>query len=352
MLIKIYDKTFTPLTILISNSQTDDFINLNYKNVIDGVGDASFTVRVDNKKISPTVLNHYNKIEIVEEDEAGTVRWVGVIVEKTVKLNVIDVKCYSLIHILDRRITDEGDEVSGNANTLVANLLTATNSAENTGISAGTIDLSTYAKITLNREKVLSAIQNIASFVNGHYIVKNDHKLYFRSDIGNDLTASVIFRFEKLTPKLANIISFSVSDIGREIVSKTYGKSNTLRSTQESTTIKNNYGLLEEYKNFADGQDQTTLDTATTNNNISDLFSPDVTLKSDIADNFEAGDKVKVKLNNGFITLDGNYQIVEKSVRMVGTQKNISIRLNYKTANFITDVKKLQKNIELLNTRV
>jgi len=350
MIIKIYNRSRVLLTNLINSSVVSDFNDLKYRSVVSGVGDASFVVRTSNAKVTQANFESYNVIAITEDD--GTVRWNGVIIEKSIKLNTITVKCYDLLHILDRRVTTADLAVSGNANTIVSNLLSTTNAVENTGISAGVIDLATYAKATMNREKVLSGIQGIANYVGGQFLLNPDKTLDFQSKVGTDLSANLMFRFEKNVVQLSNILSFSVADIGREIVTKTYGESGAFSSTQTDATLQAKFGTLEAFENFRENQDQTSLDTATANNNTPEQFSPDISLSPEIADDFEAGDTVNVKLDNGFIALDGDYQIMEKSVQLVGIQKNISVKLNSKTADFMTDLKKMAQKIDLLNSNV
>jgi len=350
MRIKLYDNQYSLLTTLINGVTSSDFNNLSYRNKVNDVGDASFLVRIDNQKITATNIQHYNRVEITEDD--GTVKWTGMIIEKSVDLNTIQVKCYSLAHILDKRLTGDALTYNGQADTAIASLLSNTNSAEATGITAGDIDLTTGINITFNRTKVLSAMKSIKDSVDGQILINNDRSLDFKSVVGRDLTASVIFSFEKTKPELANILNFQVSDIGREIISKTYGKSDAISTAQENATIKGIYGLLEEFVNYREINNQTTLDNIAINNNSDSEISPSIALSPSVADNFEAGDIVNIKLDNGFVALDGNYQIMEKAVRVINSQKLITIQINDTRANFTDDIKKLKDNLNLLNTSI
>jgi len=350
MRILIYDNQYNLLTTLINSVNTSDFNSLSYKNKVNDIGDASFLVRIDNSKISQANLLHYNRVEITEDD--GTVKWTGLIIEKTIQLNVIQVKCYSLAHILDKRITGDAETYNGQADTAITSLLTNANTAESTGITAGDIDLATAVNLTFNRSKVLSAIKSIKDAVDGQILVNNDRSLDFKSVVGNDLTSSVIFRFEKDNPELANILNFQISDIGREIISKTYGKSDALTTAQENATLKGLYGLLESFENFREINDQTTLDNIAINNNSDSELSPSIDISPLTPDNFEAGDIVTIKLDNGFISLDGSYQIMEKGVRVINNQKLITIKINESGLTFTDDIKKIKENLNLLNTQV
>ena len=274
------------------------------------------------------------------------------IIEKAIQLNIIQVKCYSLAHILDKRVTGDAITYNGQADVSVVSILTAVNSTEATGITAGDIDLTTAVNLTFNRSKVLSAIKSIKDAVDGQILVNNDRSLDFKSVVGRDLTASVIFRFEKNNPELANILDFKVSDVGREIISKTYGKSDSLSTAQENATLKGLYGLLETFENFMGTNDQTTLDNSAINNNSDSQLSPSIELSPSVPDNFEAGDIIAIKLNNGFTIIDGNYQVMEKDVKVINNQKLITIKINESTSTFTDDIKKIKDNLDLLNTSI
>jgi len=350
MRIKIYDKDYNLLTTLINSSSASDFNNLKYKNKVSDIGDASFLVRVDNAKITTTTLAHYNRVEITDDD--GTVRWTGLIVDKNVKLNTIEVKCYSIAYIMNKRVTGASEVHNGQANTEIEAILSNLNSAEATGITAGTLDLTTAINLTFNRGKAWQSIKSIVDGVDGQIIINNDRTLDFKSVVGNDLTASVIFRFEIENPELANILNFNVADGGRDIISKTYGESGALTSTKENAVIKGLYGLLEEYENFREINDQATLDNSSENNNKDSQLSPSIRLSPKVTDNFEAGDIVVIKLDNDFIELDGNFQIMEKSVSIINNQKMIVIKINDEVGTFTDDFRNLKTNVDLLNTSV
>lgn len=347
MKIKIYDKDFNPLTTLINGSTASDFNSLSYHAQVNGIGDASFVVRINNSKINQTTINHYNKIEIADDD--GTIRWVGLIVEKTITLDLVTVKCYGLAHVLDKRLTGDAEVHNGQANTEVASILTAVNAVEDTGISAGTMDVTATVNATFNRGKVWTSIKSIADAVGAQYIIRQDRKLYLQTLAGQDLTSSVIFRYEKNSPENANVLQFQTDDDGKAIISETHSKSSTLSSLAEDTAIKTKYGLLEEFKSFTEASDQNTLDQLTANNNQDSGLSPNVALSPTIGDNFEAGDTVRIILNNGFIDIDTEYQILDKTVRIVNGQKLITVKLNLETKTFVKEFKAIKESVESLS---
>lgn len=350
MRIKIFDKGYNQLTTLINSSSASDFNDLSYSNKVNDIGDASFTVRIDNGKITPASVAHFNRIAVTDDD--GTVRWNGVIVEKTITKDLIQIRCYGLAYLLNKRVTGEDEVHNGPASGEISELLASANLAEATGIIAGDIDLTTAVNLTFNRAKVWQSMQSIATGADGQILINNDRTLDFKSVVGQDLTASVIFRYEKLAPKIANILKFQIADSGRDIISKTYGESGGFLSAQENSTIKNQYGLLEDFKNFREINDQTTLDNSSISNNKDSQLNPTIQLSPAVPDNFEAGDIVLIKLSNGFIELNGNYQITEKTVTAKNNQKSIVIKINEEAGSFANDFKKIKNNLDLLNTAV
>src|SRR5215216_136417 len=110
MRIRIYNKDFTALTTLLIGGGASDFNNLEYKTSLGEVGEASFLMRLDNPKATTANLRHYNKVEILDDDD--TPRWIGVIVKKQVRLNQVSVSCYSLLHLLDKRLTGEEEHAT------------------------------------------------------------------------------------------------------------------------------------------------------------------------------------------------------------------------------------------------
>lgn len=351
MQIRIYDHNNTPLTTLVVTSSDSDFNALTYRDTLMGVGDASFIMRLDNAKATVANLKHYNIVEICEDD--ATPRWVGVIVNKKIGLNTVTVACYSIIHILARRLTGGSEAHNDTANNIVTTLLANANSAEDTNISSGTIDDTTAVQITFNRSSVLDAIKKIAQATDAQFRVNPDKSLDFSQNIGSDLSATVVLQYDIALIAGANILSFNVEDNGQDITSKSYGESDALTSTQNDATIRSDYGLLEDYEDFREINDQTSLDQATANNNNGAEFSPEISLVPSVEDVFEVGDLVRVKLQNRIVSVDGTYQITEKTVVVKGgNQKQITVRTNSNVSDFFKQIRDMKSKIDLLNRSV
>lgn len=349
MRIKIYDKDWVQLTTLFTQAE-GDFNNLRYENVLSEVGKASFIMRLENEKCTDANLQHYNRIEICDNDDV--VRWNGLIVQKGIKLNTVEVRCYSLLYLLQKRITGSAEAYNTQANTIITTLLSNTNGDEDTGITAGTINVTTNVQVTFERATVLDAIKRVAEAANAQFHINLDRELEFKTVVGSDLSLSVTFRYDIGLIENSNILNFDVDDNGAAIVTTTYGKSASLSSTEADGVGLPLFGLLEEFKNFRELDNQTSLDTVTANNNNGSEYSPDITLSPDVDDNFEVGDIVQVNLQNRLINIDNGYQILQKRVAFRGGQKQISVKIISNTTDFFKQINNLRDDVRLLGREV
>ena len=347
MQIKIYTKAYTPLTTLVQTRTESDFNNLTYTDTLGQVGSCSFVMRLDRNKANLTNLKHYNIIEICEDD--GTKRWVGVIVDRQVHLNTVVINCYSLIHLLTKRLTGASDTFTGTASAAITSLLTTTNAVVDSKISAGTINNPTTINVTLSRSSIFDALKTIAEASNGQFKVNPDKTLDFKSSIGNDLSANVVFQYQISLISSANIVTFQVEDDAKGIATKTFGESGAYTSTQSDSSLQSEYGLFEEYKNFRELNNQTTLDNMTAGNNRNSELSPLLDLSPGVKDNFEVGDLVKVIITNNLVSINAVYQVTEKKVTIKGgNQRKITIRVNSNNSDFFKQIKDLKRDINLL----
>ena len=349
MKIKIYDKIWSALTTLLSAGESD-FNKLEYKDILGRVGSARFIMRLDSSKATLVNLEHYNKIEITDDDD--TVRWTGVITQKIISLNTVLIRCKSLIYLLEKRVTNDNNVFNTQADTVITALLANANAEEDTGIDLGTNDITTNVQLTFNRASVLDAIKQVASAVSGQFQINRSRKLQFTTTLGSDLSGSVAFNYDIALIAGANIIRFNVLDDGLNIISKTFGKSGGNTSAQEDSGFKTSFGLHELFKNFRELDNQTTLDSVTADKNAGAEYSPEITLKPDVSDNFEVGDIVAIKLINRLISIDANHQILEKVVEFKGGQKQISIKVISNTSDFFKQLNDVKKDVELLSREV
>ena len=351
MQIKLYTKTYSPLSTLFVTRTESDFNDLTYRDTLMGVGDASFTMRLDNPKTTLANLKHYNIVEICEDD--GTPRWVGVIVARRILFNVVTVSCYGLLHILTRRVTGNDESHNDVAGDIAAALLSNTNGDEDTQIIAGTMDDPETVEVTFNRASVYDALRRVTEASGGQYRLNADRTLDVQALVGTDLSATVIFQYRLGLIAAANVLSFQVEDDGKDVVSKSYGVSASNTSTQEDAALRTEYGLLEDSQNFRELDSQDALDTATEGNNHGSELSPLLDLSPKVTDNFEVGDIVKVILENRLVAINDDYQITEKTVTVKGgSQKQVSVRVISNTSDFFKQIRDLKRKVDLLDRSV
>jgi hypothetical protein len=347
MRIKIYTKEYTPLTTLFQSRSASDYNTLSYRETLNQVGDASFTMRLDSEKATEENLKHYNIVEITEEDD--TPRWVGVIVYKRILFNTVNVTCYSLMHLLTKRLTPDADAHNDTAGAIATDLLSTTNGLLDTEIVAGTLNDPTAVQITFNRATVYEALKSLSEASGGQFRINPDRTLDFKASIGTDKSASVILQYRIELIAASNILTFQVEDDAKSIVTRTYGFSDPLSSDEEDLTLSGEYGLLEQYKNFREINDQPTLDGSTAENNKGPALSPLLNLSPDVEDTFDVGDTVKVILRNRLVEINDNYQVTEKTVKIQGgNQREISLRVISNPPDFFSQIKDIKSSVDLL----
>lgn len=341
--VKILDKSYAPLTTF----NLGEINGLTYRNTMGQIGDASFVLDINNSKVTEENLRNYNRIEISTD---GVINWVGYIIHKKINFNQVSVQCKELIGILGKRLVTNGYTMSGNAGVTISNLLNSINADEDTGISMGVTDVTTSINLTFNQQDVLSILQSISDTVGAQFKINPDRTLDFKTSVGNDISDEIRFEYNILQPQQANITNFDVDDSGENIVTRSYGVSNTLNSTQTDSALISKYGKLDIYNSFPQANSQTDLDNITHAKLMDTLFSPTINLVITEEDNFNIGDTVSIFLRNKLINIFDNYQILEKSVKIINSQKQISIKINSLPKTIADTIKILQVKVNSLET--
>jgi len=339
--IKIYSKSYVELTTFFEFETT----RTQYKKTVGKTGTAEFTIRLDNEKSTTDNLRHYNRISIIED---GVVKFWGIISELDIDLDVVRVRCLELVHILEKRIVGDDYATNGTASAVITDLMNQINADEDTGISIGNLAVSSTVNNVYNYADVLTILKSIGDSTSSQFFIDNDRKLNFLSEIGSDVSDTVIFEYDIDQKQSANILSFSVRDSGDSIVTKAFGKSDSRTSTQEDTAGQAKYGIIESYTDFRVANSQDDLDDFTNASLMQNEFSPDVKLSPRVEDNFEIGDKIRVKIKNKLVDIDDNYQVLEKKVEYLGDQKRLSITISDLPTQFLDKVKDIDERLKLL----
>lgn len=343
--IKVYDKDMGELTAF----NEGEFGRLEYKKTLGEIGDASFTLDINNSKVTTLNLQNYNRIEIAVD---GTVEWVGYIIKKAISFTVVQIRCLELTAILKKRLVPSAYTLTGNVSTAVASLLSTINGDDDTGITLGATDLTDSVNLTFERQDALSVLKSLADSVGAQFRLNTDRTLDFLSSVGEDLSASVLFSYKTNQPSLANILKFDVSDDGDSIISRSIGKSDTLSSTQNDATLQGKYGVVEEFTNFRVANTQGNLDDLTADKNQDSLYSPSLDLATNVEDNFTIGDIVTIKISNKLVDIDNTFQVLEKSVKIVNNQKSISVKINEIPKSIVNTIGDLKSKVSLLENNL
>jgi len=345
-LLKIYDKDYTPITTLTET----EFNRLSYKRTLQEIGECQFLVRLNDAKITDESLTQYNRVEIVEDN---VVKFIGVIVRRTINLDTATIRCRELTYVLKKRILGSAYVVNGDIDVKVAAILTAVNSADDTGITAGDLTGAVgNVNTTFNQANAFEIIKQITKATGNQFILESDRSIKVSPNIGTDLSASVIFTYDINLVSASNLLRFEVEEDGDDIVTKAHGKSDAYTSTQTDSALVTKYGVLEKYKDFRVINSSGVLDDFTEAEIKDKVFSPDLSLNPGIEDNFEIGDTIRVVIKNALVDIDDNFQILEKSVQYDGDQKKISVKINDLPVDLAEKLNERDVRLELLEKEV
>jgi hypothetical protein len=300
-------------------------VQLDYSDVVSQVGDASFTLKLDNTKVTEANVRNFNRIEIIED---GTVRWVGFILRKTISFDTVKVRCQSLIGILKKRLVGSSYTLNGAVDVQLQALLTAINATEDTGISYGDCDITTAINLTFSRNDVYNVITQIANAVDGEFIVGTDRKLYLKTNVGTDLSSSVVLEYDVNRVSAADILNFNVDDDGDKIVTTVYGSAPSYTSTQSDASLIAKFGLVEKSSSQSSANTQTDLDNLTAAVLQDTVYAPEMKLVPTVEDNFVIGDIVHIRIKNKLVDIEGDYKVLSKSVSIEGEQKLMTLKIN------------------------
>ena len=345
--IEVYDKDFNPLTTFFDV----DFNNLTHTQAMGRVGSAQFIMDINNQKINEQVLRHFNRIEVV--DQTG-VRFVGYIDYKKIVDNLITIQCSSLIGILKKRVLPNNFDLDGLVDDFLRDLLNSVNDFDDTGISVGTMDTAKSVNKSFTDTTIYSIIETIAQTLNAEFEVDKQRRLNFRQFVGKDLRASIRFIHDYQRPQQNNLLKVDYADDGDTITTGAIGRTGGgLRAGFSAPAYVERYGIIEKFVNLSNSLSLADLQEATKRLLQQNTYSVSLSIKPDIADNFEVGDFVKVYIRNRLNTLDADYQILRKVVQYKGDgQRQISVGLSGLETGFVDEVSDISKRTRLVESVV
>jgi len=339
MQIRIYDYNLTPLTTL----NLKDVEGLEYENQISGDGSCEFSCRVDNSKITPNSIEMNNKIKIFE---GSVCKFYGVILENSYDLNVIKVRCVSLSNLLKKRVNPI-NSVNGTISSVITDIINAVNAYSDTGIRIGTITLTGSIVKSYNNDTLDYVLSDLIG--NSQMYIDTEGKLHISEVYGTDKTESITFRYDIRQIQASNLNNFIVKESGQSIYSEIIGRDNN----NNSIVVQNplyiaKYGVLTGVKSYSNVNGNPYLQNEAEKDLSDRTFSPELSLSPKVEDTFDVGDIVRVKLYNKFIDIDTSYQILVKTVRYIGTQKTIKVKVNDKQKSILDLMAEQTKRITQL----
>lgn len=174
-----------------------------------------------------------------------------------------EILCYGMLAALEDRLASHNQQFDGEGGTEVSSLLSAVNSAGQTGISMGTTDVTTTRDVQMSgRASVSSVLQKLAQAHGAEYDVNVDAELNFVEALGEDKTSTIHVVYRDDGQRGMNVTDIQLAYEGG-IVNMVYGVSSAgegLTTTQSDAPSIETYGLLEKEIAFNEAQDQTTLD--------------------------------------------------------------------------------------------
>lgn len=342
MQVKIYTKDLVPLTTLLQS----DIEGLEYTDTIKGDGTATIIVRADSSKVSANSLRAYNRVRIYE---GSTSVFYGFIIENSYTLNTITIRLYSIGYLLKNRTLGDTYVASGNIVSVIADMLTTVNSADPTGISAGTIQaLPTVYSKTYSGGSDFDFIANDLLREVGQFRVDSNGLIQIAERLGADRTTSFVLRYDIRQIENSNIAEFKVKESAQNILTQIIAKRTGSTVTVTDTALRTKYGLVQATKAYNASTDPL-LNTAAQEDLRDVIYAPEIVLSPKVEDGFNVCDILGIRLYNGIIDVATAYQVLEKTVRYIGTEKSITIKLNQKQddlVDILLDQKKRLKTLE------
>jgi len=353
--VKIYDRQFNELTTL----TTKNFWDLEYRNILDKPGDASFKMRVRDVKATPTNIKLFNRIKIFKD---GEFKWIGYITDFKASLDELEFQCIGALQLFKERniayATTPGQLLTDEFYKILNILI---NNVDDTGINQGTSTaISTLTNsVVLRDSDALATFKKLASFENKVININQDNELDLVDSIGTDKSNTVIFRFVRDQVATANLLDYNVDVDGKDMANSVFAKIGGIRVNKQDASSIATFGLRHKVLNNLgstssgqlDDEAQTYLD-----NYKQELITPEIkpnSLKID-PDSYDYGDTVRVVLDNGLIAINQKYLIIEKKVKLSAEGVDeVDIKVspegsNVLPSNFFEDIAEIKSRQSLI----
>lgn len=338
--IKLYTFNGTPIT----NLRQDSYESLVVETSIGNDGFCEFSVRADNSLITPDSIKMFTRVKVFEGAKCV---FFGYITENNYDLQVVKIKAVSISAILKEKIAGSFTAGATYA-TVIGQIITAMNALGDTGISVGTISMAgTVIKTYSNKDTVDYVLKDLL----GSYqmYIDPDGLLQVAQVVGVDRSASVVFKYDIRQIENSSLVNFSVRESGQGIVTRVLAMDNASGQTLvNDATLQAKYGVIDAVKTYYSVAGVPALLVEGQRDIQDRTYTPDITLSPKVADTFNVGDTVSVIIYNKFVNINTKYQILQKTVAYMGTQKQIKVKLNDNSKDFLDYIKEQDKRITQL----
>ncbi len=348
MQVKIYTNNFIPLTTLTTLTAID-VEQVQYTDTRDGDGTASFQIRADTKKVTKENIQVHNVVKIFDD---GVLVFNGYITQVKYNINTLSINLVSIGYKLKNRQLGVSDALSGTLSYIVNQLLTATNTASQTGISIGSIedDGTVYSKMFDAGQNIDQIIRDLIG-ADMQFRVDVNGKIQIATLLGRDLSTTHKLKYNSNQVENSNITNFDVKETSSSIITHILAKRTGSYVIVNDAELQEKYGLVQTTKTYSSALDNITLERDARKDLKGTLFTPELTLAPNFPDTFDVCDILGVAIYNKFIDIKEKYQVVEKSVTFIGTEKQIKIKLNDQQKNLGEILLDQKERIKLLENK-
>jgi len=306
----VYDKDFGEKLVRFRS-----YISLKWEDKLNGVTTASIELDKDLAGLTHAKILPYNRVLI---KQGSSKAWRGYIVKYTVGDKKVKIECRSMLGFLKKRIIDK-EYVYQSLSTIATDVLSTINAVDDTGISAGTIDLTGSGAFDFSNQIVERSFQQIRKATGAEVEIDTEGALNMRDALGTDLSATIKLRYNEQRFEETNAARVQVTVDGDDLVNSISGTGKGAAGTVTRNDVGSQalYGYLEDSRSY-DAKDATTLQNQVDED--LDVYAALAQMpKLNPIDSrvsrtlFDVGDTIAVRVKVGFYDLEAGYRVTRKS---------------------------------------
>ncbi|MFW5871829.1 MAG: hypothetical protein ACOCUT_01860 [bacterium] len=314
-------------------------------------GSAQLFVPKGSPEATSTFLKKFNRIKIKRWNKSVNQYqsvFYGVIMKVQEEDTGFAVGIEHILEIFKFRHTSQNQSISGQAGAEAFSLLTTANSGGNTGVTAGTQNVSAIIELEEDETPILDVWENIADQSDGEFEITADGKFNFLDRLGEDKSGSLTLYFRRGEESRSNIYAprndiEASKFITRLIAYSEDSSGNPLRSVIDDVNLQAEFGIVTDTIRINSAKTQTALDTMAQEvlnqrknqfseidialvgkKKIKNLIGEEVESGIDFFD-FNLGDDVNAEIYDDFQNINETRRIL--AIGYMNSQNNDEIRL-------------------------